>query len=85
MLSVPNAALRFTPPVSAVPKPPEQPAAPNGKVGGRVWVLAAGKPQARDLIVGRSDGLLTEILSGNLAAAEQVITDLKLPSAGAAP
>ena len=84
-LRVPNAALRFTPPVTVVPKPPEAPQAPNGKVAGRVWVLAKdGKPEARGLILGRSDGRLTEIVSGKLAAGEAVLTDLKTPRAVAA-
>jgi HlyD family secretion protein len=84
-LMVPNAALRFTPPVTAVPKPPEQPSAPNGLIGGRVWVLAGAKLQARDLIVGRSDGRSTEVVSGNLAAGEAVITDIKAQPPGAVP
>lgn len=76
-LTVPNAALRFTPPVTAVPKPPATPALPNGVVGGRVWVLAKGKPEPRDLVIGRTDGRVTQILSGPLAAGEAVITDIQ--------
>jgi HlyD family secretion protein len=76
-LLIPNAALRFTPPAQAVPKPPAIPAAPNGKVGGRVWVLGKAGPQPRDLILGRTDGRSTEVLTGPLAAGEAVITDIK--------
>ena len=76
-LLVPNAALRFTPPITAVPKPPPVPDAPNGKVGGRVWLPGAKAPEPRDLIVGRSDGRMTEVLSGDLAPGEAVITDIK--------
>lgn len=76
-LTMPNAALRFTPSAAAVPKPPATPTLPNGQVGGRVWVLQNGKPQARDLVIGHTDGRVTEILSGPLTAGEAVITDIK--------
>jgi len=76
-LLVPNAALRFTPPVAAVPNPPPAPKAANGRMAGRVWVLVNGKPEPRDLLLGRSDGLSTEVASGKLAAGDVVITDLK--------
>jgi HlyD family secretion protein len=76
-LLVPNAALRFTPPAAVMAKIPPLPLVPNGKVGGRVWLLKNAKPEPRDLIIGRSDGRSTEVLSGNIAAGEAVITDIQ--------
>jgi HlyD family secretion protein len=78
-LLVPNAALRFTPPPLGLDNKPPPPAAkaPDGKQGGRVWVLVKNKLEARDLILGRSDGVSTEVLSGKLAKGETVITDIK--------
>lgn len=90
-LTVPNAALRFTPP-----------AAPDASAGGRsfldtilpsrpnfrpasraaptgpdrqVWVLADGAPKAVDVRIGLSDGRRTEIIAGDLAAGAAVIVD----------
>jgi len=76
---VPNAALRFTPPPAALDNkpPPTAPKAPDGKQGGRVWVLVNQKPEPRDLILGRSDGVSTELLSGKLALGDAVLTDIK--------
>jgi HlyD family secretion protein len=80
-LLVPNAALRFTPPPLALDNKPPPPAAKvaDGKQGGRVWVQAnaKAKPEPRDLILGRSDGVATEILSGKLAVGDTVLTDIK--------
>ena len=76
-LLVANGALRFTPPgnnTSAVAQPG------NGEVMGRVWVLDANKPVARDIRIGRSDGRNTEVLSGDLKEGERVITDVGRPS-----
>lgn len=78
-LLVPNAALRFTPSLVALGNKPA-PAlakAPDGKQNGRAWVLVAGKPEYRDVILGRSDGVSTEVLSGNLAVGDTVLTDIK--------
>ncbi len=81
VLLVPNAALRFTPPPLALDNKPVPPPAKvaDGKRGGRVWVLAnpMARPEMRDVILGRSDGLFTEIQSGNLAVGETVLTDIK--------
>lgn len=76
-LMVPTAALRFTPPATAVPNPPAIPSLPNGQVGGRVWVVVNGKPQSRDLVIGHTDGRVTEILSGPLVVGDAVITDIQ--------
>ena len=82
VLLVPNAALRFTPPPAALDnKPVPEPAKPQeGKALGRVWVQAAapGKPpEHRDLVLGKSDGISTEILSGKVAVGDTVLTDIK--------
>ena len=80
-LEVPNGALRFTPPSIPLDKIPPVPAAPNGEQPGRVWVMVDGKaPEPRDLIIGKSDGRLTEVLSGKLAVGEKVITDIVTPT-----
>lgn len=80
-LLVPNAALRFTPPPLALDNKPPPPAAkvPDGKQGGRIWTLANpnARPEPRDLILGRSDGVSTEVLSGKLAVGDAVLTDIK--------
>jgi HlyD family secretion protein len=78
-LLVPNAALRFTPPPLDLDNKPPPPAAKvaDGKQGGRIWVLVANKPELRDLILGRSDGVSTEVLSGKLATGDTVLTDIK--------
>jgi len=80
-LLVPNAALRFTPPPAALDNKPPPPAAkvPDGKQGGRIWMLANpnAKPEPRDLILGRSDGVSTEVLSGKLVVGDTVLTDIK--------
>jgi len=74
-LLVPNGALRFTPPARDVTAPPLA-RATNGELVGRVWVLEEAKPVPRDLKIGRSDGKLTQVLSGELRPGEKVITDV---------
>ena len=79
VLLVPNAALRFTPPPAALDnKPAPPPAKPQeGKALGRVWTLVSNKPEHRDLVLGRTDGVSTQILSGKLAVGDTVLTDIK--------
>jgi HlyD family secretion protein len=85
----PNAALRFTPPASqanarpsvlkrflpGVPqfRPPsqKQEAGPNRTL----WVLRDGKPAAVSVVVGASDGKMTEIVKGDIAPPQAVIVD----------
>ena len=74
-LLVPNGALRFAPPAKDATAPPLVPAT-NGEAVGRVWVLLDGKPVARDVRIGHSDGRNTEVISGDLKQGEQVITDI---------
>jgi HlyD family secretion protein len=85
-LLVPNAALRFTPSSAVVPKPPPLPTAPNGKQGGRVWVQGKTGIEARDLVIGPTDGRQSQVISGRLAPGETVITDIqsRRPAAAAA-
>src|SRR5207253_260052 len=59
---VANGALRFTPPAKAVTPPPPRGRGANGETLGRVWVLQNGKPVARDVKTGRTDGHNTEVL-----------------------
>jgi HlyD family secretion protein len=90
VLLVPNAALRFTPPVavgpkaegsfvsSLMPRPPAEPQKPNGKVEGgaqQVWVQTENGPHAVPVKTGVSNGRLTEIIGGELKAGMAVITD----------
>jgi len=83
-LTVPNAALRFTPPVTSVPKPPARVIPTGDRLGGRVWVMAGQAPEPRDLIIGKSNGRITEVLSGKLSPGESVITDIKTKRPAAA-
>jgi len=72
-LLVPNGALRFTPPGQ---EPVSQLINKTGQNSGRVWVLENGKPAARDLKIGRSDGRNTEVISGSVKPGDRVITDM---------
>ena len=46
----------------------------NPRTRGRVYVLDEdGRPVAVDLVLGLSDGMFTEMVSGNLKAGQQVI------------
>jgi HlyD family secretion protein len=91
-LTVPNAALRFSPPVetedsnrtgllgmlfkNAPSRPPS--AASQASEDGRrnIWVLRDGKAVAVDILPGETDGAMTEIRDGDIAEGDQVITDL---------
>ncbi len=88
VLLVPNAALRFTPPVAQaqqkgsflsnlMPRPPAQPR--QAKVAGadaskKVWVLQNKQPLAIEVSTGLSNGRYTEILGGALQPGMAVIT-----------
>lgn len=85
----PNAALRFSPPpgeansrasflkrfLPGMPqfRPPsqKQEAGPNRTL----WVLRNGKPAAVPVVVGASDGKMTEIVKGDIAPPEAVVVD----------
>jgi len=88
---VPSAALRFTLPVSEekessgsildsiLPHPPREEKRQNVSLNNhglqQVWILKDGQPCAVPVQVGVSDGIRTEILSGEIAPGTSVITD----------
>lgn len=88
-LLIPNAALRFTPATSdpadqrnflkrLMPGPPSfRPASQHESTGPNrtIWVLKNGQPAQVDVVVGKSDGKRTEILSGELSAGDAAIVD----------
>jgi HlyD family secretion protein len=75
-LQVPNAALRFLPTDDIVKKAPPASTAPNA---GRVWTVDGKTLKAHDLKIGPSDGRNTQVLSSDLAAGDEVVTDTKQP------
>jgi HlyD family secretion protein len=81
VLVVPNAALRFAPPVKGGP------GADSKKTAGvegdrrekqRVFVLKGILPTPVSVRVGATDGTISEIVSGDIQAGTQVITDVKV-------
>jgi len=91
---VPNPALRFTPPaapaarsfVSRLLPIPPRPTAPNvGQAAAdrrhqHVWVLRDGAPVAVPVVVGATDGRLTQIVGGDVQPELEVITDTAQPA-----
>jgi HlyD family secretion protein len=74
-LLVPNAALRFVPTVGASSAPP----APNAQGRGRVWTVESGHLKPHDLKLGATDGHFTQVVTGDVTAGDQVVTDVKTP------
>jgi HlyD family secretion protein len=88
-LLVPNAALRFAPPVEGapdtksfldrlMPAPPRRPRPRSADRGGATptaWILQGNVPQSVTLETGISNGMYTEVLGGALAAGAEVITE----------
>lgn len=89
-LTVPNAALRFSPPSGEavdkrnflqklMPGPPRmrRPSSPSEPTGAerKVWVLSDGNPQEMTVTVGATDGKRTEIVQGELTPGQAVIVD----------
>jgi HlyD family secretion protein len=74
---IPNGALRFTPSADVTGRIPPAPATSEGALSGRAWALVSGNPEPRDLVIGRSDGQMTEIISGDLNAGNEVIIDVR--------
>lgn len=77
-LLVPNAALRFSPPVAhggpfSRGAPQEVSSIAPGQP--RAWILDGERPRAVALTTGLSDGTHTQILSGDLTAGSQVIVN----------
>lgn len=75
VLLVPNAALRFTPPVGPGGLARTGVNFTDGKH--RVWLLKGKRPVPVEVQTGASDGRNTEILSGGLAEGEAVLVDTK--------
>lgn len=69
VLLVPNAALRFTPPEAKTGEA-------STRDDRRVWVLREGKPVSVPIKTGASDGLVTEVLGGNLRSGSEVLVDV---------
>lgn len=88
VLLAPNGALRFTPAEAVASEQSAAPAparpAESGQAPGRVWVLEGGKAVARDLMIGRSDGRVTQVMSGPIAAGDKVVIDIATPTRGQA-
>jgi HlyD family secretion protein len=90
-LVVPNTALRFRPPISASSSASSGEKHHRGGMGHpqdapetkTVWVLRGGSPTAVSIHAGISDGTQTEVIDGDLAETDQVITDATTPDAPA--
>jgi len=76
VLTVPNAALRFHPPLGGGTAPPRAPERGERKGGpvGTVYVLREGQPQPVRIQTGITDNRNTQVVSGALAAGDLVIT-----------
>jgi HlyD family secretion protein len=78
---VPNAALRFTPPVettrsgSFLPGPPASGRVTTDDPATRVWTLVDGLPRPIDVTVGASNGQTTQV-SGPVQPGDAVIVDI---------
>ncbi|MEQ1866442.1 MAG: efflux RND transporter periplasmic adaptor subunit, partial [Micropepsaceae bacterium] len=85
-MSVPNGALRFTPQTEAtsfVPVATTAPVDPIAAGKGEVWTLGKdGKPVARKVTLGVTDGKRTQVTSGNVKAGEEFILDVAQPGRG---
>lgn len=90
VVTIPNAALRFRPPASAL-NGVDAGAAPVRKSRDRsldqrtAWSLKDGKPQELTIKVGVTDGTQSEVLEGPLQPGDQVITDVQGGAPSAAP
>ncbi len=81
VLTVPNAALRFSPPSnekrSLLNGPPDSEVRTADSDKPHVWVLENGQPVEVFVEVGLTDGTNTEVSSPQLSEAEKVITDVE--------
>jgi HlyD family secretion protein len=93
-LLIPNAALRFTSPVTKengvtggllgqlIPRPPQSASRPqNGldkdKKQQVVWTLRDGKPAAIAITTGATNGIFTQVTSGNIESGTKLLVDLE--------
>lgn len=76
VLTVPNAALRFTPPKdkNEKDKKSQKNVQNNGK---SVWILRDMKPVKIDVAIGKSDGISTVILTSKLKSNDNVIVGIQ--------
>lgn len=88
-LTVPNAALRFSPPpeqpsggflkalLPSLPSATRRPASKQEETGRnqKVWVLRDGSPVAVPVTIGSTDGRMTEIVKGEISPGQSVIVD----------
>lgn len=74
-LLVPNAALRFVPSDDVKAGAPPVPPALNGINAGRVWIMEGKKLVPHDIRLGATDGHASQVLTGDLKAGEDVVTD----------
>ncbi len=72
VLRVPNAALRFKPAMAAEKNEIREEKTIKGT---KVWILEQEKPKPVQVTIGISDGNYTEMLSGQLEAGQDIITD----------
>ena len=85
VLLIPNAALRYRP-KDFVPEKKRDAKSPEHKKGEQnmktIFVLRDGKPVALKVKIGITDNKLTEILSNELKAGDQVVTDENIGAEG---
>lgn len=78
VVTVPNAALRFTPPAASASAAAEKKAGTAAALKTQhVWVLRDKTPVQIDVVAGVSDGIVTEIVSGDLEPGARVVVDVK--------
>jgi HlyD family secretion protein len=76
VLRVPNAALQFDPPTARPAS--SRPSGWEPRKRDHVWVLSpAGRPVSVAVRIGLSDGIISELVSGDLAEGQAVITGLR--------
>jgi HlyD family secretion protein len=76
ILTVPNTALRFTPPKEKDDKTKK--AQDNTSISGKsVWILRNGKLIKIAVTAGKSDGISTAVLSSNLRVHDNVIVGIQ--------
>lgn len=82
-LTVPNAALRFSPTEGIAEGSGKEPQSSDSSAGGEpalVWTLTdSGEPAPVSLMIGETNGIVTEVTGGQLAAGRQVILGEVLP------
>jgi HlyD family secretion protein len=81
VILVPNAALRFAPPLKSSGGPPDKDANKglNAGAGPRVWVQRGPEPTAISVKPGATDGRYTELVHGDLQPGTKVLTDVVAP------